>query len=148
MTVENSSRSPESIKRPAGVTLLGWGVLIIACLNLVRFIQAVRQWIFLVELPSAHPIYIALSGLVWVGFTLILGWGIFRGAGWAPMLTRLGVVAYFVYYWLDQWLIQQSPDRWTNWLFIVGVMALIGGCIFWYLSKPRIRNYFGVLHDH
>jgi hypothetical protein len=30
----------------------------------------------------------------------------------------------------------------------VGMMTIIGGWIFWYLSKPRIRNYFGVLHDH
>lgn len=134
-------------KRPTGVTLLGWGVLIIASLNLVRFIQAVLQWDFLAGLHGAAPLYIALSGLVWGFLAYILAWGIFKRAGWVPVWARLGVLAYGVYFWLDRWLVQQSSDRWTNWPFILGMMVLLGGWILWTLSRPWNRTYFGELHD-
>lgn len=144
---DNLSSRQGPIKRPAGVTILGWGVLIIACLNLVRFVQAIQQWFFLQGLPVASPLYIALSGLIWGMAALILGWGIFKRAGWAVAFSRLGVLAYWGYVWLDRWLIQQSPDRWTNLPFKLGMTILLGGWIFWYLSRPHIRNYFGVMHD-
>lgn len=143
----NLTALQEPIKRPAGVTILGGGVLIIACLNLVRFIQAVQQWDFLTNLPATSPLYIALSGLVWGILALLLGWGILKGQGWAVMFARLGVLAYIGYIWLDRWLVQQSPDRWTNLPFMLGMTAIFGGWTFWYLSKPNIRNYFGVMHD-
>jgi hypothetical protein len=147
MLEDNLSSSPEPIKRPTGVTILGWGVLIIACLNLARLIQAVQQWDFLAELPRVFPLYLALSGLVWGLLALVLGWGIFKGMRWAPAFGRLGTVAYLGYFWLDRWLVQQAPERWTNLPFLLGITTLLGGWIFWYLSKPRICNYFGVNHD-
>ena len=136
-----------SINRPAGVTLLGWGVLIIACVSLVRFGQAALHWDFLSGLPAAAPLYIALSGLVWGILALFLAWGIFKGRGWAPFYARLGVLAYAGYFWLDRWLVQQSPERWTNWPFLLGMTALLGGWTFWVLSRPLSRSYFGERHD-
>jgi len=144
---ENALTSPQASKRPSGVTMLGWGVLIIASLNLVRLVQALRQWDFLAGLPALMPLYLALSGLVWGLFALILSWGIFKGAGWAPGYARLGVLAYSLYFWMDRGLIQHAPERWTNWPFILGLMVLVGGCIFWMLSQPRNRTYFGEHND-
>lgn len=144
---DNLSYVQEPRRHPVGVTILGWGVLIIACLNLVRFIQAIRVWDFLAELAATSPLYIALSGLVWGILALVLGWGIFTRKGWVVVSARLGVLAYIGYIWLDRWLVQQSPDRWTNLPFMLGMTALLGGWIYWYLSKPNIRKYFGVMHD-
>lgn len=140
-----NAKSP--IVRPAGVTLLGWGVLIIACVSLVRFIQAALQWDFLSSLPMVAPYYIALSGLGWGILAFALAWGIFKGKGWAPFCARLGVLVYAGYFWLDRWLVQQSSERWANWLFLLGMTVLLGGWIFWVLSRPLSRSYFGERHD-
>ena len=50
-------------KRPFLVTLLAVLVLFISCINLIRLIEAIRTWDFLVSLPGVSPLYIALTGL-------------------------------------------------------------------------------------
>jgi fucose 4-O-acetylase-like acetyltransferase len=59
-------------KRPFSVTLFALAVLSIAVIHLVRFIQAIQQWEFLASWPGVSPLYLAVTGIVWLGAGLPL----------------------------------------------------------------------------
>ncbi len=90
-----ASTSPR--KRPLSVTLLALFVLTIACVNLVRWIQALKQWSFLASLPGVSPFYIFITGLVWALAGLSIFTGLWLGLRWAPAGTRIVILLYSLY---------------------------------------------------
>lgn len=132
--------------RPRGVTILALGVLIIAGINLLKLRQALVDWDFLRELLPISPLYLALNGLVWGFLGLALTWGLWRGQGWAPGLTRLAALLYSLYYWTDRLVLSASPAN-RNWPFMAVVNLSVFIMILWILSRRKTKAYFGVLHD-
>ena len=139
--------------RPKSVTLLALGVLLIACLNLIRLVQSLLLWNFLVEVLPTHGLYphlsmyLALSGLFWGSTGLILVWGLWRGLRWAPWFTCLAVLAYSVYYWIDRLWISADHGQ-SNWPFSVGLNILCLSYALWTLFFSKARLFFGDLHEH
>src|SRR4030042_4223594 len=80
------------ISRPASVTILAIGVLIITVINLVRLILSIRDWEFLASWPGVSPLYITLTGLIWTLTGLILLWGLWREKNWAPRRMQALVI--------------------------------------------------------
>ena len=132
----------QPIKRPFLVTLLAAVVLITSCTHLIRFIEAIRTWDFLSSLPGVSPMYIALSGLFWTLVGFPLAWSLWRGYGHAPTAARILVLVYALYYWFDRFIVAQTVNATSNWLFAAIVTLVMILLTFWMLgrSKEYFRN--------
>jgi hypothetical protein len=143
--------------RPASVTLVALGVLTIASLRLIRLVLAVLDWDFIGTLPGISPVYLVLSGLLWAVVGLPAWWGLWNGRSWAPGLTRWSALAYALYDWVERgYLVWRNlyssgaapastlaSDVPANWLFGVIMTVILLAFIFWTLSRPKVRVFFG-----
>lgn len=148
--VYEAEKASVKLPRPRGVTYLAVIVLIMAGINLIRFIQALRQWDFLTSLPTIHPLYTALTGLFWSLLLFPLTFGLVRGLRWAPRLTWSVVILYMVYFWLDRLLFVEpfgfdGSDPALP--FLVG--ATLSGIllVFLILRRKSARKFFGEIHE-
>lgn len=122
-------------------------VLIFASLHLARFVQVLRLWDFLHELLPISPLYLALTGLVGGVIGLMLVWGLWRGHPMAPWATRLAALVYAGYYWMDHlWLAESIEERRIP-PFTVGATLVLLGFLYWTLSRPRAKAFFGERHE-
>lgn len=141
------------LPRPASVTILVIGVLIITAINLVRLVLSIQEWKFLATWPGVSPFYIALSGLIWTLAGSILLWGLWRAERWAPRLARALVLTYALYYWLDHvFLVDHPLDGASgatrallpvNWPFSAGITVLCLAYTAWTLNRRNVKAYFG-----
>jgi hypothetical protein len=122
-------------------------VLTISVLNLIRFIQAIRLWEFLSDLPGVSPVYLAASGLIWTLLGLPLSWGLWRGNARAPTATRLLCVAYFIYEWIELIFMARLGSQPVNWPFFLAFTLIVLGVIFWGLSRRNVKAFFGERHE-
>jgi hypothetical protein len=134
-------------RRPFGVTLLAFGVLILTGLNFLRLIESIKQWGFLAQLLPVSPLYIAFTGLVWTVGGILLLWGLWRGRPWAPSFSKLLTSAYIIYYWLDRLAFANIPSRRVNWPFASGVSVISLIFVFWTLSRPKAKAFFGEAYE-
>ncbi len=136
--------------RPLSVTLLSLGVFILACTNLLRAIEAFSHWGSLAGLPGISPLYLALTGLLWVitGFPVALAlWMGMRSSGWA---ARLFALAYTLYFWIDRLLVARSalsPDREPSLPFSIVLNLILLVFVLGVLSRRKVRLFIGELHD-
>lgn len=129
--------------RPKSVTLLIVLVLIMGVINIVRFIQTIKLWEFLLEILSISPVYLALTGFLWGFMGLILALGLFRGKKWAAKLMLFVPVFYFVYVWIDRLLIRVPASKNSNNPFVAGLSVLLLLLVYWTLSRKKVKAYFG-----
>jgi fucose 4-O-acetylase-like acetyltransferase len=132
-------------KRPFSVTLFALAVLSIAVIHLVRFIQAIQQWEFLASWPGVSPLYLAVTGIVWLGAGLPLAWGLWWGKGWAPVASRIILLAFILYGWLDRILIanrEVTMSRDASWPFWAGFTLFIAILTYCLFSRPRTKAFF------
>jgi hypothetical protein len=139
--------------RPASVTILGLGVLIITILNLTRLVLSVMNWDFLVHWPGVSPLYMMLTGFVWTLTGSILTWGLWTAKSWAPRLMRAVALAYALYYWLDHVFLMDHPATGVvgiqrillpvNWQFAAGVTVVCLVVTAWILDQSKVKAYFG-----
>jgi H+/Cl- antiporter ClcA len=131
-------------KRPWSVTWLALGVLSLVAVYLTRFGTTVSQWDFLSRLPlSISPFYLAVTGLIWGLSALPLVWGLWRGKEWSHKAMRVYSLLFTLYYWLEEWLIESNPLRNTNWPFLLTLTVVLLILVFWTISRPKARNFFG-----
>ena len=137
-------RKPRS-RRTRGVTLLALGVLIMACLNLVRAILAIQQWDFLSQQPGVSPVYLLLTGMVWCMAGGWICWGLWLRKPWAPDQTRGLVLIFSLYAWLERFFLYDrlpgagafQPLLPGNWIFLLGLNLLVLIWVFWTLEKVQ-----------
>ena len=127
--------------RPFGVTLLVFGVLIIAGINLYRCVQALLQWRFLSELLPTLPLYQVLSGIVWGLAGIPMAWGLWRGARWATRILPYASLAYTIYAWIDRLLLRRGLEVYDL-PFSIGTTVVLLASIFLILSRPRVKSFF------
>ena len=138
--------------RPASVTILGLGVLIITILNLTRLVLSVMYWDFLVRWSGVSPLYMMLTGFVWTLTGSILTWGLWTAKSWAPRLMRAVALAYALYYWLDHVFLMNHPATGAvgiqrillpvNWQFAAGVTVVCLVFIAWTLDRSKVKAFF------
>ena len=135
-------------KHPLGVTLLLAGVLSLTASNGVRFGAALASREALGRFaPSPAPLYIAITGLIWLLTGLPLIWGLWFGSPWARRATLLVTILYMLYYWLDR-LAFQYPLRRANWPFSLALT------LFWLiftlitLLSPGSLTFFKQREQH
>ena len=127
--------------RPFSVTLLAFGVLIIAGINLYRCVEALLQWRFLAELLPRLPLYQALSGAFWGLAGISTAWGLWRGAPWAARLAPYMAVAYTIYAWTDRVALRSGLQEYDL-PFAAGSTILVLASTFWILSRSRVKSFF------
>jgi hypothetical protein len=127
--------------RSRSVTLLVFGVLIIAGIHLYRLVQVVLQWQFLSGLLPGLAPYQAISGLVWSLTGFPLAWGLWRGKARAFRLTPWAVIAFTLYAWADRLFLRRGSGL-TSVPFELGITVIILLVVFWILSRPQVKDYF------
>ena len=137
-------RKPE---RPLLVTLLALVVLSITAIHLTRFINSLTAWEFLSSLTGVSPLYLALTGLVGVLVSLPLFLGLWRGHPKSPLATRILAVAYTIYEWLERSGLIGAGGLRPSWPFAAGVTLILLIFIFWVLSRPNAKAFFGEMHE-
>jgi hypothetical protein len=140
------------VKRPWSVTLLALGVLIIAVINLTRFIMSLRYWSFLASQQSYLSVYLVITGFIWAAAGGWLFWGLWKPEGWAPKLLEAEALTYALYYWLDLLFVRDHPLYTAplairailpaNWQFSAGVTVVCLVYIVWALGRLKVKDYF------
>ena len=96
---------PPDRRRPAAVTWLAAGVLTCAAFYLARLVLSLA----LPDLPLSVPEwYLPLTGAVWGGAALALGFGLLRGSRRAYRFLFWAVPIYLGWYWADRLLLVRS----------------------------------------
>ena len=131
-----------SPRRPFSVTFLIVVVLIFTSLNVFRMITAIRTWEFLsVLLPDVSIIYLVITGAIWsmVGFPLSIG--LFSGRKWSLPMTRIAVILYISYYWVDRLMVAERSAIASRWPFVSGLTILLLVLTFWILGRPKTKEF-------
>jgi hypothetical protein len=126
------------IKHPVRVYLLAIIFLWLAAWNGLRLGETIYFWKTL-ETYGAHPLYIAISGAIWLMTGLLLAGGIWRGKTWGWVAMLVGIVGYTAWYWFDRLVIQEPP---ANWPFVLIVNIVILLVLFTILFLPKTRRFF------
>ena len=134
-------------KRPFSVTLLALLVLSITIVHLVRFINAHTMWSFLSTLPGKPPLYLALTGLIGSIAGLVVFWGLWTGKPNTPLATRILIVVYLGYQWLEQILAVRAGNEFENWPFAMTATLIFLLFVYWTLSHTAAKVYFGEMHE-
>lgn len=128
------------MKRPFSVTILLWLVLSLTVWSGLRLASAILWWGTLLEFASPPgPLYIALSGAVWLGAGIGLFWGMWQAKPWIQ-IALLGVAAGLsVWYWCDRLLLQTPRENWPFALLAtVLVLIVLSVCVY----LPGTKTFF------
>jgi len=136
-----------TIARPRSVTLLAFVVLTIGSLYLVRFIESIRQWDFLMEVLIISPIFLTISGIFWASIGFLLVWGLIRGDEWVQKWLKILSVIFVIYIWFERILLFNQSSRSNNDLFIAIISILLLIYVFWTLSRKDVKVFFGANHE-
>jgi hypothetical protein len=103
-------KGPMPLKRPFGVTLLLWMVLIQSAWGAVRFFAALRWWDILVELDAAlSPVYLSITGAGWVVAGGVILSGMLLGKTWVRPAVITSILLWLIEYWIERIFFQ--PPR-------------------------------------
>lgn len=134
-------------KRPFLVTVLAVAVLSITIIQFLRLINAFSSWNFLADLPAIHPLYFALTGLIWSILGGISFWGLWSGKPRAPRATRFLAVVFLTYQWFERIFFVKRGHKLENWQFMIGLTLLVLIFIFWTLLRSDAKTFFGEMHE-
>ena len=96
-------------KRPFGVTLLLWLVLMLIAWGVLRFFAALRWWDILLEFKSSlSPLYLSITGAGWVVAGGVLLWRMFTGRSWTRWAILISAMIWLIEYWIER-IFFQSP---------------------------------------
>jgi hypothetical protein len=126
------------IRRPARVTILVIAFLAGAAWNGLRLGNAIFFWKTL-ESRDVQPLYLAISGGVWLIIGILLAWGLWAGKSWARMAALGGVIGYYAWYWFDR-LVLQQPHANGPFALVITIIILILTVLI--LFSPKTKRFF------
>jgi hypothetical protein len=103
------------IKRTFRITCIAIIIVFAAIWNGLRLGETIFFWKTL-EKYGAHPLYISISGGLWLLVGLVLFEGLWLGKAWVLVASLGGIVGYTAWYWFDR-LVMQVPH--ANWPFVL-----------------------------
>ena len=111
-------------KRPFGVTLLLWLVLMLIAWGAVRFFATLRAWDVLLEFKSSlSPLYLSVTGAGWGVAGGVLLWSMFTVKPWTRPAIVVSAVLWLIEYWIERGVFHESPN--PNLAFALIVSALM-----------------------
>lgn len=112
-------------RRPFPVTLLAWLVLSLSVWGAVRLLATLRWWDVLNEFEARlSPLYLSITGVVWIVTGLVLLWGLFSAKLWTPRAIPVAVFLWLAQYWMER-LFFQSPRANLLFALIVSVVLIM-----------------------
>jgi hypothetical protein len=133
-------------KRPFGVTLLLWMVLILSAWSAVRFFAALRWWSVLNEFEAnLSPLYLSISGAGWVVAGGVLLSGILRRKKWVPLAIVASILVWLIEYWIERVIFQSSRAN-LPFALTFSILVVIVGWIL--VILPRTKSYFAKSEEH
>ncbi len=149
-TTQGNQKALAFARRPFGVTILALGVLIIAVGNLIRLVQVVLNWSFLVSLPNISRFYMAITGAIAAGSGFLLVYFLWTGNRAGPKALWIFAPAYTLYFWFDRTLIAKDVVQLRSsspLLFYIGITAISLALMIWVVTRPKTKAYFGESND-
>jgi hypothetical protein len=107
--------------RPIRISILAICILWFTGSNGLRLGEAIYFWKTLEEYRLS-PLYISLSGGLWLTIGLTLVWGLWQGKAWARMAVTIGTILYTFWYWFDR-LVLEKPH--ANWPFVLSANIIL-----------------------
>ena len=130
--------SSQAAKRPLRIIFLALVVLAVAIWNGLRLGETIFFWKTL-EQYGAHPLYIAISGTLWILIGLVVFMGVWLGKTWGWAAALGGTVGYITWYWFDRLVLQKPHANWPFVLILTLVLLLI---ILMILISRKTRRFF------
>ena len=121
--------------RPIGITILEILFLLFAAWNDLRLGETIFFWKTLAEY-GADPLYIALTGAIWLIVALLLFWALWRGKTWGRAAALAGTLVYSAWYWFDR-LALQKPHANSPFAVVANIVFLLFILIILFSRKPR-----------
>jgi hypothetical protein len=125
--------------RPRFVTWLTVGVLILAAAYLTRFGASLSAPDLGLAVPRA---YLSGTGAVWGALGLGLGYGLWSGRRWAPLLLRAAGLTFLAWYWVDRLALVQSEFSRHTRLWAAAATVLVLAVVVWGIRRPDVRRFF------
>ena len=127
-------------KRPFGVTLLLWMVLMLIAWGVLRFFAALRWWDILLEFESSlSPLYLSITGAGWGVAGCVLLCSMFTGRSWTRWAILTSVMVWLIEYWMER-IFFQSPR--VDWPFALASTILILSIILVSTLHKSTRDFF------
>jgi UPF0716 family protein affecting phage T7 exclusion len=134
------------MKRPFSVTILLWLVLSLTAWSGLRLYSAIKWWSTLSEFASPPgPLYIAVSGGIWLVASILLLWGLWQTKAWVRFALLGAGAAFMVWYWCDRFIFQMSSGNWPFALLVsILLLIVLSVCVF----VPGTRTFFSKREAH
>jgi hypothetical protein len=133
-------------KRPFGVTLLLWLVLSLSVWGLVRSLAALRFWDMLNEFDARlGPLYLFITGTVWILMGGALLWSLFRGRSWVRQAIPAALFLWLAEYWIER-IFFEAPR--ANLPFALMTSILLGMVTLGSAFHPKTRAFFMRSEEH
>ena len=133
-------------KRPFGVTLLQWLVLILSAWGAIRFLAALRWWEVLIEFDARPgPLYLAITGTAWAVAGIILFWGFASRKSWSQSAVLSAFAGWQIEIWIER-VSFQSPAQ--NLPFALAVSCFLAGVIIVTTLHRSTRYYLTKSEEH
>ena len=134
------------MKRPFSVTILLWLVLSLTVWSGFRLVTAIQWWGTLLEFAtSPGPLYITISGGVWLVASVSLLRGMWRAKAWIRYALIGTGVGFTVWYWCDRLLFQMQR---VNWVFALLATILMLSILFVCVFVPGTYTFFSKREAH
>ena len=133
-------------RRPLGVTLLLWMVLILSTWGVVRLLEALRGWDVLVEFDaSLSPLYLSITGAGWGLAGGVLLYGILRRKKWVLPAVVTSLLVWLIEYWIERIFFQSARAN-MPFALTCSILVII---VAWILAiLPGTKSFFAISEEH
>ena len=134
------------LKKPFGVTLLLWMVLILSAWGVTRFVAALQTWDVLHEFnASLSPLYLSITGAGWgvAGSGLLSG--IWMRKSWTRHMIITSIFIWLIEYWLER-ILFQPPRANLPFALVCSVIVIIITVSITIL--PGTKSFFTKSEEH
>jgi hypothetical protein len=113
-------------KKPFGVTLLLWMVLILITWGGVRFHATLRWWNVVEEFDSSlSPLYLSVTGAGWSVVGCVLLWSILTSKEKSPQAVLTSIMVWLIEYWAERMFFQTARANLVFALVSSAIMVII-----------------------
>jgi len=143
--MERMTFSMTDARRPFLFKLFSFILLSMAVMGVLRFIQSIYQWQFLLNYQvKPGPLYSLISGLliaVIMSFGLV---GFWMRKEWSKTYLQFSIAITSIAWWLDYLLFTKNSAAFSNWPFRLLATTIVVGFLYGYLhistQKRQIRK--------
>src|SRR3990172_6242083 len=133
-------------KRPFGVTLFLWMVLILSAWGAVRLFAALRWWGVLYEFEARlSPLYLSMTGAGWAVAAGVLLWSLWSRKAWAHWAMPLSTGAWLAEYWIERLFFQSAR---ANLPFAAALSALLLIVVLVITFHRSTKHFFTKSEEH